>query len=163
MKIGIISDTHIHKNADKINQLIEIYFRDVDMLIHAGDYTDRRVVEQLKKYPNFKGVWGNVDKDSTKELLNEKEIIEVEGVKIGIFHGHGQDKTTLERAYDKFKADKPDIVIFGHSHQPYLSTKGKVLMINPGSITYKRQERWHSYIILEIQNGLINVGFRLFK
>lgn len=163
MRIAVISDTHIHKNADKIDEVIETYFRNVDMIIHAGDYTDRKVVEKLKKYPNFKGVWGNVDKDSTRELLNEKELLEVEGVKIGIFHGHGEDKTTLERAYDKFKNEKPDIIIFGHSHQPCLTTKGKILMLNPGSITYKRQERWHSYIILEIQNGFIGVGFNLFK
>lgn len=161
MLIGIMSDTHIHKHAEKINELINQYFMDVDMIIHAGDYTDSRVVSLLKKHKNFVGVCGNVDKNDVRELLHEKEIISLLNYKIGIYHGHGDEKTTIDRAYDTFKNDGVDIIIFGHSHKPTVLTKNKVLMINPGSISYRRTERWNSYIILKLEKDLIDVQVKL--
>lgn len=160
MKIGIIADTHIKKDIDKFINSIDIYFKEVDLLIHAGDYINNQVLKALKNYKNFVGVWGNVDDDNTKELINEKEIILIEGYKIGIFHGHGSNRTTLDRAYDKFIDDQVDIIIFGHSHQPLAKTKNGVLMLNPGSITNKRRERWFSFIILEINEEGIDVKFK---
>jgi len=160
MKIGIISDTHIKEDIDKFINSIDMHFKEVDLLIHAGDYINKAVLEGLKNYKNFVGVWGNVDDTETKELINEKEIICIEGYKIGIFHGHGSNSTSLDRAYDKFKDDQVDIVIFGHSHQPLVKTKNGVLMINPGSITSKRRERWFSFIILELNEGSIDVKFK---
>ncbi|EYE87561.1 phosphodiesterase [Fervidicella metallireducens AeB] len=162
MRIAIISDTHFHKNPDKIQSYIEKYFKDVDMIIHAGDYTNPKTVDILKSYKQFIGVWGNVDKDSTKEMLRETEILKINGYKIGIFHGHGKNKTTIERAYDKFKNEKVDIIVFGHSHSPTILTKGKVLMLNPGSLCYKRTERWHSFIIIELEKDGIKAYLKLF-
>ena len=88
-------------------------------------------------------------------LLKEKMIIPVEGYKIGLYHGHGNSKNTLERAYTAFSGDKVDIIVFGHSHQPLILTKNKILMINPGSPSYKRKEPWYSYVILEIEDKKI--------
>jgi len=150
MKIAIISDTHIHKHLDKLETLIKNRFHSVDMIIHAGDYTDIRAISLLKRCSNFVGVWGNNDKGSIRELTNETEIIVVEKYRIGIYHGHGDKCSTLDNAYAAFRDDEVDIIIYGHSHQPSIITKKKILMLNPGSPTYKRKERWFSYIILEI-------------
>lgn len=144
MKIGIISDTHISKKTSAFLDKLDKYFHEVDLIIHAGDYIDKNVLESLKKYKNFIGVWGNVDHNEIKCLLKEKQIVTLEKYKIGIFHGHGNGKTTLDRAYKTFEKDNPDIIIFGHSHQPIIITKNNTLMINPGSITNKRRERWFS-------------------
>jgi putative phosphoesterase len=159
MKVGIISDTHISKDYYRARYLLENYFKDVDIIIHAGDYTNEKVIEVIKDYKDFIGVSGNVDNDSVKELLKEKEIITLEGYRIGIYHGHGNGGTTLERAYNTFENDRIDIVIFGHSHQPLVKTKKGILMLNPGSLTSRRQERWFSYIILELQPDGIKVHF----
>lgn len=163
MIIGIMSDTHIHKHAEKIDEFINQYFIDADMIIHAGDYTDSKVVQILKKHKNFIGVWGNVDKEDTRRLLNEKEIISILDYKIGIYHGHGDEKTTIDRAYDMFKNDRVDIIIFGHSHKPAVLTKNRILMINPGSISYRRTERWNSYVILKLERNSIDVQIKLFN
>ena len=149
MKIAIISDTHIHDHVSKMQELINRYFKDADMIIHAGDYTTKGVVEILKLSKNFVGVYGNNDGEAIREMLKEKEVIKISGYKIGVYHGHGT-KDTMDNAYDKFKNDKVDIIVFGHSHQPGIITKNKILMLNPGSINYRRKERWHSYIILNI-------------
>jgi phosphoesterase, MJ0936 family len=162
MRVGIISDTHIDKHPQKIEDILKKYFQDVDFLIHAGDYKNPKVVCILKEHGSFAGVWGNVDKNSVRELLNEKEIVEIGGYKIGIFHGHGDTKTTVDRAYDKFRNEKVDIIIFGHSHQPAIITKTRVLMLNPGSISYKRKERWYSYIILDLKKDGIDASIRFF-
>lgn len=163
MKIGIISDTHINKHIDQINTLYSKYLKDMDMIIHVGDFKSLEVVTRLKQMKKFVGVWGNNDGENIRKILNEKEIIFLYGYKIGLFHGHGTSNTTIERAYDKFKEDNVDIIIFGHSHQPVIKTKDKILMLNPGSLTRKGKERWHSYIVMEIEKHKVNVELKLIE
>ena len=163
MKIGIISDTHLDKHPEKILDYIDKCFKDVDLLIHAGDYTNSKVINLIKSRCVFVGVHGNVDKSYVRELVKEKEIVELCGYKIGIFHGHGEKKTTTERAYDAFSQDKVDIIIYGHSHQPSITTKNKVLLLNPGSLSRKRKEPWYSYIILQLENDHISTELRFFE
>jgi uncharacterized protein len=155
MKIAIISDTHLGKNLDKLYILIDEYLKHYQLVIHCGDYTSYDVLNILREKCNFTGVWGNGDKDDIKDILKEKLIIECEGYKIGVYHGHGNGKTTMERAYNKFNDDNVDIIAFGHSHQPLIKTHNKVLMLNPGSITNKRREKWFSYILLDINKDFI--------
>ena len=162
MKIGIISDTHLNKHPEKILDYLEKCFKDMDLIIHAGDYTNSKVINFIKAHNKFVGVFGNVDKSPVRELVKEKEIIELCGQRIGIFHGHGAKDTTLERAYDVFLTDKVDIIVFGHSHKPSISTKDKILMLNPGSLSRKRKEPWFSYIILNLDKSNISAELRLF-
>lgn len=159
MKIGIISDTHLGVDTEKLKGFIEKYFTEVDLIIHAGDFNYINVIDTIRRYKEFIGVYGNNDIDIVKKLMDYKRIIEVKGYKVGIIHGHGKEKTTFDRAYNEFLEDNPDIIVFGHSHQPLLKTKGKILMLNPGSLTCKRRERWFSYIILEIKDNNITVTF----
>ena len=160
MKIGIISDTHIKSNLDRLDQ-VKYWLAEADFLIHVGDYTSIEVIQSLLTFKNFLGVWGNNDGDDLRQVLKEKEILEVEGYRIGLFHGHGEKKTTQERAMDQFKEDNVDIIVFGHSHQPLILTKNKTLLLNPGSPTNKRRERWFSYIVLELKQGSIKAELRL--
>jgi uncharacterized protein len=163
MKIAILSDTHMKKHNDKLFKLIDNVSNDADMIIHAGDYVSSSIVAKLREHKNFVGVYGNNDKGYIRDLLKEKMIIPVEGYKIGLYHGNGNSKNTLESAYDAFSSDKVDIIVFGHSHQPLILTKNKILMINPGSPSYKRKEPWYSYVILEIENRKINVQLNFFS
>lgn len=149
MNIAIISDTHLKKNSGQLDHLIT-EFRGVDLVIHAGDYGGTWVLEYLQSHFNFIGVWGNIDDDTIKALLQEKLILQAGPYQVGICHGHGTTKTTIERAYTHFESNLVDVIIFGHSHQPMITTKNKVLMLNPGSLTSKRQERWFSYILLTV-------------
>ena len=163
MRIAILSDTHGKKHTDKLFKLIDNLFKDVDMVIHAGDYISPSIVSKLKEHKNFVGVWGNNDKGCIRDLLKEKEILSVEGYRIGIYHGHGNSKNTLSASFDKFTNDKVDIIIFGHTHQPLILTKSKILMINPGSPSCKRREAWYSYVILEIKEKTIDVQLKFFN
>ncbi len=163
MKIGIISDTHITKHSEKIDKLLDKYFKEVDMIIHVGDFNSVEVINRIKARKKFYGVWGNNDGKSVKQVINSKEIITVNGYKIGMVHGHGEGKNAMERAYSQFKSDKVDIIIFGHSHQPIIKTRGKILMLNPGSPSRKLKERWYSYMILELEKKRVDAKLVFFN
>ncbi len=47
-----------------------------------------------------------------------------------------------------------DIVCFGHTHRPVVDVSDTVTALNPGSLSYPRQEgRQPSYIIMELKQG----------
>ncbi|MBE6065836.1 metallophosphoesterase family protein [Clostridium cochlearium] len=163
MKIGIISDTHITKKVENIDKILNDYFYDVDTIIHVGDFNSLEVIKRIRSKKKFIGVYGNNDSKDVKNTLPIKDIIRINGYKIGIFHGHGSGKNALDRAYDEFKDDKVDIIIFGHSHQPIIKTRNKILMINPGSPMRKLKERWYSYVLLELHKRRIEAKMVLFK
>jgi putative phosphoesterase len=162
MKVAIISDTHARKHFDKIQSFINTMLSDVDLIVHAGDYTNVKLVNILKQSKPFVGVWGNNDGDDIRAILKEKEITKLGRYKIGIFHGHGKEKTTPDRAFDMFKGDDVDIIIFGHSHKPLVQTQNNVLMLNPGSMSSKRHEKFFSYIILNLEDDEISVELKFF-
>jgi len=161
MKIAVISDTHIKKKIEVFKEILEGHLKDFDLIIHGGDYNHMEVLKLLQETGKFVGVWGNADSDEIKETLKEKEVLEVEGLRIGIFHGHGEKKTTIERAVEALQQEHVDIIIFGHSHQPLIQSKKGILLLNPGSITSKRRERWFSFISLELADGEINAELKL--
>lgn len=163
MKIGIIADTHLKDSGSSLSSFLASNFRDIDILIHAGDFTSTAVLETLKDFKNFYGVTGNNDSGFDEHLLKETEIISIEDVRIGIFHGHGEKKTTFARVLDRFSHDEVDIVIYGHSHQPVIMTKDGVLYINPGSPNMKRKERWYTYAILTLERELISAELKCFQ
>ncbi|WP_346930756.1 metallophosphoesterase family protein [Clostridium sp.] len=164
MKIGIISDTHMNKHYSKLKHILDDKLKDVDLIIHAGDYTSPEVISLIKEKSEFIGVYGNNDKSNLRSLVPEKHILTLEGYKIGICHGDGTKKQTIDNVAETFKKDKLDIIIYGHSHKPCIFTKGKTMYLNPGSSTSKRKEPWFSYIILELnKNCPISASVNFFK
>lgn len=162
MKIAIISDTHLTKHMRRFKEFLYNNFQDVDMIVHVGDFKSAQTINTIKRFKPFKGVFGNNDGKEIRKQLKEKEIILVEGIKIGLFHGTGDVNTALDRSYDKFKKDKVDVIIFGHTHKPIIKSKNKILMLNPGSPNKKGKVRWCSYIILEIKNKKISANLVMF-
>lgn len=164
MKIGIISDTHMTKHFSKLKELLNENFKDVDLIIHAGDYTSTDAILILKEYADFIGVYGNNDKSKLRSLLTDKHILNLEGYNIGVCHGDGPKKNTLDNVIDTFENERLDIIIYGHSHKPCIFTKGKTMFLNPGSCTSKRKEPWFSYIILELNKGCpVSASIKFFK
>ena len=44
-----------------------------------------------------------------------------------------------------------DVVMFGHTHRPFLDSSKGIVALNPGSVSYPRQEgRKPSYALMEI-------------
>ena len=151
MKIGIISDTHIPDRAAKIPDKVLEAFKEVELILHAGDLVDSDVLENLKSVcKEVRAVRGNMDHPHVQQALPEKQIIEIEGHRIGLIHGYGAPNRLIELVTKVFEKDKVDIIVFGHSHSPTNEKKGKVLYFNPGSPTEKIFSPYNSYGILEI-------------
>jgi putative phosphoesterase len=154
MKIGVISDTHIPKRAKIIPQAVFSGLQGVDLILHAGDWQDLSVYNLLQTIAPVDGVAGNVDGAEIIQQFGRKKVLKLEGFNIGLIHGDGKGKTTIRRAYDAFVDEQVDIIIFGHSHIPYLKRHEGILLFNPGSATEKRRQDRYSFGIIEIGDEL---------
>ncbi|MFC2050017.1 metallophosphoesterase family protein [Chloroflexota bacterium] len=129
MKIGVLSDTHIHL-AEEIPQGIVRALSNVDLIVHAGDFVDVAVLEGLKWIGEVKAVHGNMDSMRLRSLLPAKEFLVAEGKKIGIIHGWGGPEGMEQKIRTRF--EDVDIIIYGHSHRAKIERIGDVLFFNPG-------------------------------
>ncbi|MTI67090.1 MAG: YfcE family phosphodiesterase [Firmicutes bacterium] len=163
MEIGIISDTHIIKDLYKLKVFLNTKLKNIDTLIHLGDYKSIKAYNFLKENKKLYGVYGNVDDKGIKDSITKKRIISLNGYRIGLFHGHGDKSTTIKRVLEEFKNEKVDIITFGHSHKPLLKTKKGILLLNPGSPFNKRREKWYTYIILKLEEDYIESKMKFYK
>ena len=145
MREMIVRDTHgRHNGLDRALQEAG----DIDMLIHLGDveggeeYID--TVVDCEKHI----VRGN--NDFFSDLPREEEFY-IGKYKIFITHGHSY-YVSLDPEYirEEGKARKADIVMFGHTHRPFFEEMDEIIVLNPGSLSFPRQEgRKGSYMIME--------------
>jgi putative phosphoesterase len=45
------------------------------------------------------------------------------------------------------------VVVFGHSHIPWLQDEDGMLLLNPGSPTDKRRQPEHTFALLRVEGG----------
>ncbi len=155
MLIGLISDTHIPDRARIIPQNVIDAFKEVDLIIHAGDLTSLEVIEELEKIAPVMAVQGNMDRINGINLPKAKTI-EAEGLKIGVVHGEVYPRADTQQLVYLAKELDADILVSGHSHQPKIEKTDGVLLINPGSpIVPRLADR--TVMLLEINNKEANV------
>ena len=147
MKVLIVSDTHGREQnlAEALEQTGPI-----DQLIHLGDVEGgAEHIRELAGDAPAAIIAGN--NDFFCDLPNER-IFTLGGHRIFMTHGHGYfvHSGTL---YLKREARKKgaDIVMFGHTHKPYMEEDNDLLVLNPGSLSLPRQEGHRpTYIVMEI-------------
>lgn len=152
MKIGILSDTHLQE-GQFLPKIVWDSFDGVDLILHAGDSVVAKVIEDLNHLAPVVAVKGNCDNWELNKLP-EKEIISWSGLRIGLTHGNlGSKRNTVDNAFQAFKQESVDVIVFGHSHVPYLEWRNGILLFNPGSPTSKRREPKYSVGNLELIHG----------
>lgn len=152
-RITVLSDTHMPKKAKVLPDPLLEDLQHSDLIVHAGDWSNWELYEQLSQYAPVEGVAGNVDDAGIVERFGYKRLVEIEGKRIGIVHGHGQGGTTPTRARKAFADSKVDCILFGHSHIPFKEDVQGVLLFNPGSATDKRRQPRYSHGRIEILDG----------
>ena len=157
MKILIVSDTHrYHKYYDKIFEIEE----NIDLLIHLGDLEGGEYyIEQTAGCPVHMVAGNN---DMFTQLPMEKEFM-LGNKRVFITHGHYYHVSAgYERIWQEAYRRKADIVMFGHIHRPVQQEKNGILLLNPGSISYPRQQgRQGTYMIMEINaDNEVNVELK---
>ena len=141
MKLAVISDSHDHMN--NILKAVSIMNeRDVDALIHCGDYVApfvKRWFDGLndKIKDNFYGVFGNNDGERLFLKQNLGQICDIVGMEINkefdgkkVYAAHMPTQSTIDALAE---SGKYDIILSGHTHN-IVNKKydNGVLVINPG-------------------------------
>jgi putative phosphoesterase len=134
MRIVVLADTHIHMLEHLPKKIIDA-LSTVELIIHAGDFTDVQVLKELKRLREVRAVQGNMDSTELKTILPVKEIVEVENKRIGITHGSGGPWGIEERVRKMFESDRIDIIVYGHAHRSQNKIINDILFFNPGKAT----------------------------
>ncbi len=144
MKILIVSDTH--RDHSNLKRVLEK--ETPDMLIHLGDAEGcEEEIARMAGCP-LEIVSGN--SDFFTELPREKELT-LGKYRALITHGHYYFVTIgLGEIKSEAESRKFDIVMFGHTHRPLIDYGRHLITLNPGSLSYPRQEGHKpSYIRME--------------
>lgn len=146
MKVLIVSDTH-RKNENYIKVLERV--SPVDMVIHCGDIEGSEYLIAESAGCPVQMVVGN--NDFFSDLPREKEF-NIGKYKIWLTHGHNYYVSmSNENLKHEARMRGVDIVMYGHTHRPVVDIEDDIIAVNPGSLTYPRQEnRRPSFIIMDL-------------
>ena len=124
-----------------------------DLILHAGDFSEAAVLEEIRGHGRVVGVHGNVDSAELRGELPESTAIDIEGATIAAVHDAGPAKGRLARMRARFP--EADAVVFGHSHMPLHESDSKsgFRIFNPGSPTERRRAPSHTMGIAEVGGG----------
>ena len=137
MILGIISDTH--DKLKRTKRAIEmLQDAGAEAIIHCGDFVEAPLLAACAVLP-FWFVFGNNDSDTVPELrkaaddtgavcLGWSGVVELGGKRIGVAHGH------LTSDLRKVLEQRPDYLLFGHSHFATDYQEDGVRYINPGAL-----------------------------
>jgi len=134
-RIIALSDTHLMED-DRLPEAVVALASKADIILHAGDFVSIQAYSALKDLGRLVAVSGNSDSPQLKRLLPKREVIDVEGVKIGLVHmaSHGSDLVGAEMMAREMNCE---VLVFGHIHRPLIE-KGRRLLICPGSTSQPR-------------------------
>lgn len=130
--LGIISDTHYPENQLPIEE-IKLHFKDVDLILHAGDLVSDKLLVLLKSIAPVEAVYGNMDPLDLRIKLPDKKILKFNEVSIGLAHGTGFYSKLKDKLSQYFKDEKIQIMVLGHTHRPCNQMIDNTLFFNPGS------------------------------
>jgi len=167
MRIGLIADTHIPEACERLPETVFRAFRDVDLVMHAGDVYVNSVIDELAAIAPVLVAIGNGDEGSEyhrhrlerDSRIRETHLIEIEGVRVGLAHELPTPDETPGQAFanamERHFGGPVDILVQGHSHVEGTKRFGTTLVVNPGSATlpHNLEDRPGTVAILEIGPG----------
>jgi len=145
--VGVIADTHVPQRLKRLPAGIDRAFDGVSLILHAGDINCLSVLVELGRIAPVLAVAGNADPPWWK--LPRSRVVEVDGCRIGLTHGHGgwrrylADKVREKLGiweqprylrYARVAFQDVDVIITGHTHRPHLAYVEGALLFNPGAI-----------------------------
>ena len=159
MLLGVISDTHISGTEKEIPAEVYQIFKQVDLILHAGDLVDLITLDLLNVLAPVRAVAGNMDLPETKGVLPAKQEIEVGPFRLGLIHGWGAPTGIRKRIIRSFTTI--DCCVYGHTHAPYNQVEDGVLFFNPGSATDTVFAPYRSIGLLKIGDSIEGEIIRL--
>jgi len=123
VKLGLISDTHGFLDP-RINRI----FKGVDHILHAGDIGPDFLIAQLEAIAPVTAVLGNNDDSPSFPLT---QLVQLGQVKF-LVHHIVTPRALTDELKTRIAREKPDVVMFGHSHQQFNQRINGVLFVNTG-------------------------------
>jgi len=161
MKLLIFSDSH----GDVETMRAAVEAEQPGAVLHLGDHiADAELLgERYPDMPIYK-VLGNMDAGGAGEWARHIELC---GKRIFMTHGHtfleGRGVRTFFDGITKLflsESGGAEILLFGHTHEPFLNCCGGKWIMNPGSIGRGSSYRIDgTYGVLEIADGKVQWRF----
>jgi uncharacterized protein len=123
MKVGVISDTHnfLDPNIAKL-------FAGVEHILHAGDIGNASIISELEAIAPVTAVHGNTDMGLP---FKETEVVVLAGRKF-LIHHIVNPAALQDPLKERLERERPQVVVFGHTHKRFCRLMGGVLFFNPG-------------------------------
>jgi uncharacterized protein len=138
--IGVLADTHIPTRGRFIPAQLFRIFNKVQLILHAGDLVDEKVLIELGALAPVEAVAGNMDPPELQTSLGKLKLVEAGGVVIALLHGDlAGHRVSFGRLNGLFMPTKPKVIVFGHLHEPVNEMHGDILYFNPGSAVDPRR------------------------
>jgi putative phosphoesterase len=147
--LGLISDTH-----GLVRPAVHDVLKGVELILHAGDVGGSEILDELRMIAPVKAVFGNTDPPG-QAALTEEIVIEVDGIKIHVSHGHEVGSPTPAKLAARYDAD---VVVFGHTHRQVVTRIDGRLFVNPGAAGPRRFNLSPSVGRLTIASGKAEVN-----
>jgi len=138
LRLAVIADTHsaLHPNALSVLAALR-----PDVILHAGDIGELRVLDALSTVSPVLAVRGNID--SRMPGLADTIVVDVETAErlllrlVLVHYGVYGPKLRADAAR-LARAENASLVVCGHSHVPFIGTDRGLAIFNPGSAGPRR-------------------------
>ena len=134
-RILVIGDTHVRR-WEEVHPAVRAAVAEADIAIHCGDSVHLDVIEGFRAAARRAvAVHGNSDPVEARQALSAIELLEVDGIRIGVTHpAWGAEEFEPEAVLPDFAhvAGGVDVICYGHLHVPTLDLRDGVLFLNGG-------------------------------
>ena len=124
MRIGVISDTHNY-----LDPRIPHLFAGVDLILHGGDIGMPAIILALEQIAPVTAVAGNTDDPGFQ--YPQTDVVELGGRRFLVQHIVNPHSLT-DPIRTRIARERPDVVVFGHTHKPFSESIGGTRFFNPG-------------------------------
>jgi len=146
-RIGVISDTHGYLDARIIDAFVG-----AELIIHAGDVGDPKILEALATVAPVRAVRGNTDHGVWANDLPSTALVALNGVTLYVLHDIQQLDLEPQAAGIR-------VVISGHTHRASLEEKHNVVFLNPGSAVEPRHNSPPTVAVLSARGETLDARF----
>lgn len=150
-RLGILSDTHGRTPLAR-KAIDTLLARGATRIIHLGDVGNEAILDLLAGIEAMV-VFGNCDDERSLaryamalgiHVVHPGTVIEIKSRRIGLTHGH------IESEVARLFAERPDILLHGHTHEIRDDVVGRTRVLNPGAL--HRASR-HTAMLLDPETG----------
>ncbi|MEW6582153.1 MAG: metallophosphoesterase family protein [Actinomycetota bacterium] len=151
MRVGVVADTHVGEFLDALPASVARALEGCDLILHAGDLSVPRVLDELGAVAPVVAVRGDHDRLGGLDLPRSA-VVTVAGRRIGLTHGRrlfaidaaviaahvaagrrirwraGLHPALLRRV------GPVDCLVYGHWHEPVVAEVAGTLVFSPGAV-----------------------------